>query len=212
MWAWELSTQVYGLPPERVWVSVYEEDEESLAIWRDEVGVDPARIRKMGAADNFWASGPTGEAQTMAAAAAAVAAAWHACMTRCMHALRVPACSRHHTTRQRAALLVHAPAATRAGPCGPCSELYYDFHPEAGAGLEVSLEDDTRFIEFYNLVFMELNRDAAGTLTPLAAKNIDTGMGLERMTQILQVRACGRGGLVAAHKGAGAAHTRQRTR
>lgn len=75
------------------------------------------------------------------------------------------------------------------GPCGPCSELYYDFHPERGTGPEVSLEDDSRFIEFYNLVFMELNRDAEGVLTPLAAKNIDTGMGLERMAQILQVRA-----------------------
>jgi alanyl-tRNA synthetase len=79
------------------------------------------------------------------------------------------------------------------GPCGPCSELYYDFHPERGAGPEVSLEDDSRFIEFYNLVFMELNRDAAGGLAPLAAKNIDTGMGLERMAQILQVgRGCRR--------------------
>jgi alanyl-tRNA synthetase len=67
--------------------------------------------------------------------------------------------------------------------------LYYDFHPERGSGPEVSLEDDSRFIEFYNLVFMELNRDAEGVLTPLAAKNIDTGMGLERMAQILQVRA-----------------------
>jgi alanyl-tRNA synthetase len=59
-WAWELSTVVFGLAPERVWVSVYEEDEEALGIWRDVVGVDPSRIRKMGAADNFWASGPTG--------------------------------------------------------------------------------------------------------------------------------------------------------
>ncbi|KAF6257363.1 tRNA synthetases class II (A)-domain-containing protein [Scenedesmus sp. NREL 46B-D3] len=130
-WAWQLSTGVYGLPPERVWVSVYEGDEEALALWRDVVGVHPSRIRKMGAADNFWASGPT-------------------------------------------------------GPCGPCSELYYDFHPERGQGPEVSLEDDSRFIEFYNLVFMELNRDAGGALTPLAARNIDTGMGLERMAQILQ--------------------------
>ncbi len=76
----------------------------------------------------------------------------------------------------------------RAGPCGPCSELYYDFHPERGTQ-GASLEDDSRFIEFYNLVFMELNRSADGALTPLAAKNIDTGMGLERMAQILQVRA-----------------------
>ena len=71
------------------------------------------------------------------------------------------------------------------GPCGPCSELYYDFHPELGDD-GIDLEDDTRFIEFYNLVFMELNRDSEGNLTPLANKNIDTGMGLERMAQILQ--------------------------
>jgi alanyl-tRNA synthetase len=71
------------------------------------------------------------------------------------------------------------------GPCGPCSELYYDFHPELGDEA-IDLEDDSRFIEFYNLVFMELNRDADGNLTPLQKKNIDTGMGLERMAQILQ--------------------------
>lgn len=71
------------------------------------------------------------------------------------------------------------------GPCGPCSELYYDFKPELGDE-DIDLEDDTRFIEYYNLVFMQYNRDAEGTLTPLAKKNIDTGMGLERMAQILQ--------------------------
>ncbi|ACB51072.1 alanyl-tRNA synthetase [Crocosphaera subtropica ATCC 51142] len=71
------------------------------------------------------------------------------------------------------------------GPCGPCSELYYDFHPELGED-NIDLEDDSRFIEFYNLVFMEYNRDAEGNLAPLQNKNIDTGMGLERMAQILQ--------------------------
>ncbi|MBE9257096.1 alanine--tRNA ligase [Dolichospermum sp. LEGE 00246] len=71
------------------------------------------------------------------------------------------------------------------GPCGPCSEIYYDFHPERGED-NIDLEDDTRFIEFYNLVFMQYNRDASGNLTPLQNKNIDTGMGLERMAQILQ--------------------------
>lgn len=73
-----------------------------------------------------------------------------------------------------------------AGPCGPCTELYYDLQPgqpTAGA----SLEDDSRFIEFYNLVFMESNKGPSGDLTPLAARNIDTGLGLERMAQILQV-------------------------
>lgn len=129
-WAWELSTQVYGLPPERLVVSVFEEDDEAFALWRDQVGVPAHRIIRMGAADNFWSSGPT-------------------------------------------------------GPCGPCSEIYYDFHPELGDD-QLDLEDDSRFIEFYNLVFMQFNRDAEGNLTPLAAQNIDTGLGLERMAQILQ--------------------------
>ena len=71
------------------------------------------------------------------------------------------------------------------GPCGPCSEIYFDFKPELGDE-GIDLEDDSRFIEFYNLVFMQYNRDAEGTLTPLANRNIDTGMGLERMAQILQ--------------------------
>lgn len=71
------------------------------------------------------------------------------------------------------------------GPCGPCSELYYDLHPDRGTD-NVDLDDGSRFIEFYNLVFMELNRNADGSTTPLAAKNIDTGLGLERMAQILQ--------------------------
>jgi alanyl-tRNA synthetase len=129
-WGWEISTQVFKLPPERLVVSVFEEDDEAFAIWRDKIGVNPLRIKRLGADDNFWVSGPT-------------------------------------------------------GPCGPCSELYYDFHPELG-NENIDLEDDSRFIEFYNLVFMQYNRDVDGNLTPLANKNIDTGMGLERMAQILQ--------------------------
>lgn len=129
-WGWEISTTVFGLPKERLVVSVFEEDDEAFAIWRDKIGVAEARIKRMGADDNFWVSGPT-------------------------------------------------------GPCGPCSEIYYDFHPERGDD-NIDLEDDTRFIEFYNLVFMQYNRDAEGNLTPLQNKNIDTGMGLERMAQILQ--------------------------
>src|SRR5919202_6771723 len=129
-WAWELSTKVFGLPPERIVISVFEEDDEAFAIWRDQIGIPPQRIQRMGEDDNFWVSGPT-------------------------------------------------------GPCGPCSELYYDFHPERGDD-NIDLEDDSRFIEFYNLVFMQYNRDAEGNLTPLQNKNIDTGMGLERMAQILQ--------------------------
>jgi alanyl-tRNA synthetase len=129
-WAWELSTGVFGLSPQNLVVSVFREDDEAEAIWRDRVGVNPKRIIRMDEADNFWASGPT-------------------------------------------------------GPCGPCSEIYYDFKPERGDD-GIDLEDDSRFIEFYNLVFMQYNRDAEGTLTPLANRNIDTGMGLERMAQILQ--------------------------
>eukprot|EP00898_Chlorokybus_atmophyticus_P007767 jgi/Chlat1/7992/Chrsp7S00629 len=129
-WAWELATKVYGLPADQIWVSVYKDDDEAYRIWRDDVGVPPEHIQRLGEEDNFWASGPT-------------------------------------------------------GPCGPCSELYYDFHPERGSK-GASLEDDSRFIEFYNLVFMQYDRDSDGQLAPLAAQNIDTGMGLERMAQILQ--------------------------
>ena len=129
-WAWELSTDLFGLSPENLVVSVFREDDEAEAIWRDLVGVNPNRIIRMDEADNFWASGPT-------------------------------------------------------GPCGPCSEIYYDFKPELGDE-GIDLEDDSRFIEFYNLVFMQFNRDAEGALTPLENRNIDTGMGLERMAQILQ--------------------------
>ncbi|MFM7559651.1 alanine--tRNA ligase [Cylindrospermopsis raciborskii] len=129
-WGWEISTQVFELPPERLVVSVFEDDDEAFNIWQQQIGVPEKRIKRMGADDNFWVSGPT-------------------------------------------------------GPCGPCSEIYYDFHPELGDD-HIDLEDDSRFIEFYNLVFMQYNRDVSGNLTPLQNKNIDTGMGLERMAQILQ--------------------------
>lgn len=129
-WAWELSTVEYGLPTGKLWISVYEDDNEAFEIWRDEVGVPVERIKRMGAEDNFWSSGVT-------------------------------------------------------GPCGPCSEIYYDFHPERGHS-DVDLGDDTRFIEFYNLVFMQYNKKENGTLEPLKQQNIDTGLGLERMARILQ--------------------------
>ncbi len=129
-WAWELSTEVFGLSPENLVVSVFQDDDEAFAIWRDKIRIPEHRIQRMGEEDNFWTSGPT-------------------------------------------------------GPCGPCSEIYYDFHPEKGDA-HIDLEDDTRFIEFYNLVFMQYNQDAEGNRTPLQNKNIDTGLGLERMAQILQ--------------------------
>jgi len=130
VWAWELVTETFGIPPERLAVSVFQDDDEAFSLWRDRIGVPVARIQRLGKKDNFWASGPT-------------------------------------------------------GPCGPCSEIYYDFHPERG-NVEIDLEDDSRFIELYNLVFMEYSRDKDGKLTPLQHKNIDTGMGLERMAQVLQ--------------------------
>ncbi|MBG1270176.1 alanine--tRNA ligase [Nostoc sp. WHI] len=129
-WGWEISTQVFGFSPNNLVVSVFEDDDQAFEIWRDQIGVSVARIKRLGADDNFWVSGPT-------------------------------------------------------GPCGPCSEIYYDFHPERGDE-NIDLEDDSRFIEFYNLVFMQYNRDVSGNLTPLQNKNIDTGMGLDRMAQILQ--------------------------
>ncbi|CAA7407678.1 unnamed protein product [Spirodela intermedia] len=130
-WAWELSTKEFQLPSERLWVSVFKDDDEAYSIWHDEVGVPKERIKRMGEDDNFWTSGAT-------------------------------------------------------GPCGPCSEIYYDFHPERGYSDADDLGDDSRFIEFYNLVFMEYNKKDDGSLEPLKERNIDTGMGLERMAQILQ--------------------------
>ncbi|XP_057436654.1 alanine--tRNA ligase, chloroplastic/mitochondrial isoform X2 [Lotus japonicus] len=129
-WAWELSTLEFGLPPDRLWISVYENDDEAFHLWSHEVGVPVERIKRLGEEDNFWTSGVT-------------------------------------------------------GPCGPCSEIYYDFHPERGY-MDADLGDDTRFIEFYNLVFMQYNKKDDGSLEPLKQKNIDTGLGLERMARILQ--------------------------
>ncbi len=129
-WGWELVTKTYGIPADRLIVSVFNDDDDAFKIWNEKIGIPAHRIQRMGEEDNFWKSGAT-------------------------------------------------------GPCGPCSEIYYDFKPEAGDA-EIDLEDDDRFIELYNLVFMQYNRDAEGNLTPLQNKNIDTGMGLERMAQVLQ--------------------------
>jgi alanyl-tRNA synthetase len=132
-WAWEYSTQVLKLDPERIWVSIYEDDDEAEAIWVNEVGVPAEKIVRMGAKDNFWSAGPT-------------------------------------------------------GPCGPCSELYYDQGPEVGCGSETCAPgcDCDRYLEYWNLVFMQYDRQEDGTLLPLPKKNIDTGMGLERIAGILQ--------------------------
>jgi alanyl-tRNA synthetase len=132
-WAYEYSTGVLGMDPDRLWFSIYEDDDEAEAVWRDEVGVPQERIVRMGAKDNFWSAGPT-------------------------------------------------------GPCGPCSELYYDQGPEVGCGLDTCAPgcDCDRFVEYWNLVFMQYDRQDDGTLEPLPKKNIDTGMGLERVAAIMQ--------------------------
>ncbi len=137
--AWDLLTGVYHLPPERLWVTVYAEDDEAYAIWADEIGVPPERIVRIGdnkgaryASDNFWQMADT-------------------------------------------------------GPCGPCSEIFYDHGPEVQGGPPGSPEQDgDRYIEIWNLVFMQFERDAAGTLTPLPKPCVDTGMGLERLAAVLQ--------------------------
>jgi alanyl-tRNA synthetase len=132
-WAYEYSTQVLGLDPERLWFSIYEDDDEAEAIWVNEVGVPADRIVRMGAKDNFWSAGPT-------------------------------------------------------GPCGPCSELYYDQGPEVGCGSGECAPgcDCDRYLEYWNLVFMQFDRQEDGTLLPLPKRNIDTGMGLERIAAIMQ--------------------------
>ncbi len=131
-WAWEFCTKVLELPVDRIWVSIYENDDEAFEIWTKEVGVSPDRIVRLGKADNFWEHG--------------------------------------------------------SGPCGPCSELYYDRGEEYGCGSPdcgVGCECD-RFMEFWNNVFTQFDNDGNGNYTPLDHPNIDTGMGLERLACIMQ--------------------------
>jgi alanyl-tRNA synthetase len=138
-YAWELLTSVYGLPQEKLWVTVYQEDDEAYDIWHQEIGVPAARIVRIGdnkgaryASDNFWQMADT-------------------------------------------------------GPCGPCSEIFYDHGPEVWGGPPGSPEaDGDRYIEIWNLVFMQFNKDEAGVLHPLPKPCVDTGMGLERLAAVLQ--------------------------
>lgn len=132
-WAWTFLTEHLGLPPERLFVSVFESDDEAEQIWLEKVGVSPDHLARFGEDDNFWAAGET-------------------------------------------------------GPCGPCSEIYFDQGPEMGdkGFAEDVLSDGNRYLEIWNLVFMEFNRQPDGSLVPLPAKNIDTGMGLERIASVVQ--------------------------
>lgn len=132
-WAWEYCTQVLEIPIERLYVSVYEDDDEALEIWNKKIGLPLDKIFKMGKEDNFWEAGID-------------------------------------------------------GPCGPCSEIYYDRGEEYGCGkpeCTVGCDCD-RYMEFWNLVFTQFERHEDGTYTPLKQKNIDTGMGLERLAVMMQ--------------------------
>jgi len=130
--AWEFITGELGIPAERLWVTVYHDDDEAADIWLNEIGVDPQRFSRLGEKDNFWAMGDT-------------------------------------------------------GPCGPCSEIFYDHGPQVPGGPPGSPDDDgDRYVEVWNLVFMQYDRAADGTLTPLPAPSVDTGMGLERIAAVMQ--------------------------
>jgi alanyl-tRNA synthetase len=139
-YAWELLTKVWGLPGERMWITVYETDDEAYEIWTRDVGVPVDRVVRIGdkhgagryQSDNFWQMGDT-------------------------------------------------------GPCGPCSEIFWDHGPDVPGGPPGSADaDGDRYIEIWNLVFMQFNRDEAGALHPLPKPSVDTGMGLERIAAVLQ--------------------------
>jgi len=131
-YAWEFLTGVLKIPSERLWVTVFEEDDEAADIWLKEVKVDPARFARIGASDNFWSMGDT-------------------------------------------------------GPCGPCSEIFYDHGPSVAGGPPGSPDaDGDRYVEIWNLVFMQFDRAADGELSPLPRPSVDTGMGLERLAAVMQ--------------------------
>ncbi len=131
-YGWDFLTKTLGLPEERLWVTVFREDDEAADIWLKEMKVDPERFTRMGEKDNFWAMGDT-------------------------------------------------------GPCGPCSEIFFDHGPDVAGGPPGSPDEDgDRYVEIWNLVFMQFDRSADGTLTPLPKPSVDTGMGLERIAAVMQ--------------------------
>ena len=131
-YCWEFLTGVLGLQPEKLWVTVYEHDDDAARIWFDDIGIDQTRFSRCGEKDNFWAMGDT-------------------------------------------------------GPCGPCSEVFYDHGPDVPGGPPGSPDEDgDRYIELWNLVFMQFNRDAHGNVEPLPKPSVDTGLGLERTAAVLQ--------------------------
>ena len=130
--AWEFLTEELGLPADKLWVTVYQDDDEAADIWLNEMKVDSERFSRLGEKDNFWAMGDT-------------------------------------------------------GPCGPCSEIFYDHGPDVAGGPPGSPDEDgDRYIEIWNLVFMQFERKADGSMTPLPKPSVDTGAGLERVAAVLQ--------------------------
>ena len=131
-YAWDFLTKVAALPVDRLWVTVFEDDAEAAKIWLDDIGVNPERLRRIGAKDNFWSMGDT-------------------------------------------------------GPCGPCTEIFYDHGEHIAGGPPGSPDEDgDRYVEIWNLVFMQYERDSSGHLNPLSRPSVDTGMGLERLCAVLQ--------------------------
>ena len=131
-YAWEFLTQTLGLPEERLWVTVFEDDDEAADIWLKEMKVDPERFSRLGEKDNFWAMGDT-------------------------------------------------------GPCGPCSEIFFDHGADVPGGPPGSPDEDgDRYVEIWNLVFMQFDRAADGTMNSLPKPSVDTGMGLERIAAVMQ--------------------------
>lgn len=132
LFAWEFLTRSLNIPREKLWITVYAEDDEAADIWLNEVGVDASRLVRIATMDNFWQMGDT-------------------------------------------------------GPCGPCSEIFYDHGPGIKGGPPGSADaEGDRYIEIWNLVFMQYNRDSTGTLHPLPKPSVDTGMGLERISAVMQ--------------------------
>ena len=130
--AWEFLTEELGLPEEKLWVTVFEDDDEAADIWLKDMKVDPERFGRLDAKDNFWSMGDT-------------------------------------------------------GPCGPCSEIFYDHGPDVAGGPPGSPDEDgDRYVEIWNLVFMQFDRDGSGQMTPLPKPSVDTGLGLERIAAVMQ--------------------------
>jgi len=130
--AWQFLTTVLHLPPEKLWVTVFKDDEEAAHIWLNEIKIDPSRFSRCGEESNFWSMGAT-------------------------------------------------------GPCGPCTEIFYDHGPTIPGGPPGSPDEDgDRYVEIWNLVFMQYDKNAEGELTPLPKPSVDTGMGFERIAAVMQ--------------------------